>query len=279
MSAIDRGALVHEVLERFVADVLARPPTVARARATAGRPATGRSSAAWPRRRAASTRPGGHRPTGVLATGQATDPRPGRPVPRRRRRPAAGHRHPPAGRRAGVRPGRRRPGRASRSTTAGRCGSGARPTASTRGGRRAGRPRLQTGRADAYRRLGPDNPDERGTRLQLAVYAQAARAVTGRPDAPVRAEYWFVSEGEASPATATSTTPCSTGCGPRWARSSTASSGVRSRPIPTTSSGPGWCAPGAIPTAWGWPSCAGPGAQARRPGGGRLRRAGRGDLP
>ncbi|HZM39640.1 MAG TPA: PD-(D/E)XK nuclease family protein [Acidimicrobiales bacterium] len=52
----------------------------------------------------------------------------------------------------------------------------------------------KTGRADDYRRLGPDNPDDRGTRLQLAVYAQAARAAVGRPDAPVRSEYWFVSE-------------------------------------------------------------------------------------
>ena len=52
----------------------------------------------------------------------------------------------------------------------------------------------KTGKADDYRRLSADNPDERGTRLQLPVYAQAARAVTGRLDAPVRAEYWFVSE-------------------------------------------------------------------------------------
>ena len=52
----------------------------------------------------------------------------------------------------------------------------------------------KTGKADSYKGLSADNPDEGGTRLQLAVYAQAARAAVGRPDAPVSAEYWFVSE-------------------------------------------------------------------------------------
>jgi hypothetical protein len=52
----------------------------------------------------------------------------------------------------------------------------------------------KTGKADDYRRLSADNPDQRGTKLQLVVYAQAARALTGRPDAAVRSEYWFVSE-------------------------------------------------------------------------------------
>ncbi|HEX6568248.1 MAG TPA: PD-(D/E)XK nuclease family protein, partial [Acidimicrobiales bacterium] len=52
----------------------------------------------------------------------------------------------------------------------------------------------KTGKVDEFRPLGPDNPDERGTKLQLVVYAQAARAFVGRPDAPVRSEYWFVSE-------------------------------------------------------------------------------------
>jgi hypothetical protein len=52
----------------------------------------------------------------------------------------------------------------------------------------------KTGKADDYRRLSADNPDDRGTKLQLAVYAQAARAAAGRPDAPVTSEYWFVSE-------------------------------------------------------------------------------------
>ena len=52
----------------------------------------------------------------------------------------------------------------------------------------------KTGKVDEFRPLGPDNPDERGTKLQLVVYAQAARAFVGRPDTPVRSEYWFVSE-------------------------------------------------------------------------------------
>ncbi len=52
----------------------------------------------------------------------------------------------------------------------------------------------KTGRANDYNRLSVDNPDERGTKLQLVVYAQAARAFVGRPDAPVTSEYWFVSE-------------------------------------------------------------------------------------
>jgi RecB family exonuclease len=52
----------------------------------------------------------------------------------------------------------------------------------------------KTGRADDYRRLSAENPDDGGTRLQLVVYAQAARAFTGRPDAPVTSEYWFVSD-------------------------------------------------------------------------------------
>jgi ATP-dependent helicase/nuclease subunit B len=52
----------------------------------------------------------------------------------------------------------------------------------------------KTGRADDYRRLSVENPDDGGTRLQLVVYAQAARAYAGRPDAPVTSEYWFVSD-------------------------------------------------------------------------------------
>jgi ATP-dependent helicase/nuclease subunit B len=54
----------------------------------------------------------------------------------------------------------------------------------------------KTGKADDFRRLGPDNPDERGTKLQLPVYGLAARQFVGRPDAPVEARYWFISERE-----------------------------------------------------------------------------------
>jgi ATP-dependent helicase/nuclease subunit B len=54
----------------------------------------------------------------------------------------------------------------------------------------------KTGKADDFRRLSPDNPDERGTKLQLPVYGLAARQYVGRPEAPVEADYWFVSERE-----------------------------------------------------------------------------------
>jgi len=51
----------------------------------------------------------------------------------------------------------------------------------------------KTGRAQAYAGLSEADPDQGGRRLQLAVYGAAARAATGHPDGPVRAEYWFVS--------------------------------------------------------------------------------------
>jgi ATP-dependent helicase/nuclease subunit B len=54
----------------------------------------------------------------------------------------------------------------------------------------------KTGKSEDFRRLGPDNPDERGTKLQLPVYGMAARQFVGRGDAPVRAHYWFISERE-----------------------------------------------------------------------------------
>jgi ATP-dependent helicase/nuclease subunit B len=54
----------------------------------------------------------------------------------------------------------------------------------------------KTGKAHDFRRLGPDNPDERGTKLQLPVYGVAARQFVGRPDAPVQARYWFISDRE-----------------------------------------------------------------------------------
>jgi hypothetical protein len=51
----------------------------------------------------------------------------------------------------------------------------------------------KTGKADTYRGLSEDNPDAQGQLLQLAVYGQAARLLHGTPETPVRAEYWFVS--------------------------------------------------------------------------------------
>ncbi|HEX6235818.1 MAG TPA: PD-(D/E)XK nuclease family protein [Acidimicrobiales bacterium] len=52
----------------------------------------------------------------------------------------------------------------------------------------------KTGSDRAYGGLDAENPDQRGTRLQLAVYGLAARMATGQPDARVEAHYWFVSE-------------------------------------------------------------------------------------
>ncbi len=51
----------------------------------------------------------------------------------------------------------------------------------------------KTGGDRSYKSLSPDDPDQGGTRLQLAVYGAAARALAGGPDTPVRADYWFVS--------------------------------------------------------------------------------------
>jgi RecB family exonuclease len=44
----------------------------------------------------------------------------------------------------------------------------------------------------AYDELPEDDPSVGGTRLQLAIYGQAARQAEGRPEAPVHADYWFV---------------------------------------------------------------------------------------
>jgi hypothetical protein len=50
----------------------------------------------------------------------------------------------------------------------------------------------KTGKSDRFRKLSGDNPVVGGTKLQLPIYGLAARQHQGRPDAPVRAEYWFV---------------------------------------------------------------------------------------
>ncbi len=51
----------------------------------------------------------------------------------------------------------------------------------------------KTGRDRSYASLSETDPDQGGTRLQLAVYGAAARAAVDDPTARVRAEYWFVS--------------------------------------------------------------------------------------
>lgn len=53
----------------------------------------------------------------------------------------------------------------------------------------------KTGRPDDYRGLSETNPDDHGTHLQLVVYGLAARAHHRSPDAAVAAEYWFVRDG------------------------------------------------------------------------------------
>jgi ATP-dependent helicase/nuclease subunit B len=52
----------------------------------------------------------------------------------------------------------------------------------------------KTGKADDFRGLDADDPDQAGQLLQLPVYGAAARQHAHAPDAPVLAEYWFVSD-------------------------------------------------------------------------------------
>ncbi|MGE3621350.1 MAG: PD-(D/E)XK nuclease family protein [Acidimicrobiia bacterium] len=51
----------------------------------------------------------------------------------------------------------------------------------------------KTGSPRPYEGISAEDPDLRGTRLQLAVYGLAARARHGHDATPVRAEYWFTS--------------------------------------------------------------------------------------
>lgn len=50
----------------------------------------------------------------------------------------------------------------------------------------------KSGGTRKFKGLGPADPHRGGTCLQLAVYGQGARVHHGRPDTPVRALYWFV---------------------------------------------------------------------------------------
>jgi hypothetical protein len=50
----------------------------------------------------------------------------------------------------------------------------------------------KSGKPDKFKGLSEDDPDKAGSKLQLPVYAYAARQALGRPDAEVRAEYWFI---------------------------------------------------------------------------------------
>ena len=72
--------------------------------------------------------------------------------------------------------------------------SGGRPTGSTWPTTAPSRSSTtRPGRPEGYGDLSEENPDAQGSKLQLAVYGQAARLLPANPEAPVRAEYWFVS--------------------------------------------------------------------------------------
>ena len=51
---------------------------------------------------------------------------------------------------------------------------------------------IKSGSARRFKDLSESNPDARGEKLQLPVYAHAARAAYGDGDTPVEALYWFV---------------------------------------------------------------------------------------
>jgi hypothetical protein len=196
MSPLDRGSLIHEVLEQFIAEVLARRPERQPAPDDAwtdgdhalirriaeqvcteyeGRGLTGRP-VFWRRDRAQIV---------ALASRFLLDD----DVKRRaaRTRPLAAEHGFGFGEGAAAVEIRLDDGRHLRFR-----GSADRIDAADGGGLVV--LDYKTGKADDYRGLSPDTPDERGTKLQLAVYAQAARAFVGRPDVPVTSEYWFVSE-------------------------------------------------------------------------------------
>jgi hypothetical protein len=50
----------------------------------------------------------------------------------------------------------------------------------------------KTGKAKSFDKLTEDDPTAGGSKLQLPVYAYAARAALGKPDGCVSAEYWFL---------------------------------------------------------------------------------------
>ncbi len=54
----------------------------------------------------------------------------------------------------------------------------------------------KTGGSSRYGGLSEAEPDAKGKKLQLVVYALAGRLLRGVPDAQVRADYWFVSDRE-----------------------------------------------------------------------------------
>lgn len=51
---------------------------------------------------------------------------------------------------------------------------------------------IKTGSSSKFKDLSATNPVENGAKLQLPLYAHAARALMNRPHTPVEAHYWFV---------------------------------------------------------------------------------------
>jgi RecB family exonuclease len=51
---------------------------------------------------------------------------------------------------------------------------------------------IKSGKAESFAKISADDPVLGGSKMQLPVYAHAARQVLDRPDAPVEAAYWFV---------------------------------------------------------------------------------------
>ena len=76
----------------------------------------------------------------------------------------------------------------------------------------------KTGKADDYKDLSEDNPDDRGRRLQLPVYGQAARQSQGTPTQRCRPNTGSSRPGAASNGSGTRSPPtCWSMSAPRWA--------------------------------------------------------------
>ncbi|MBI2709441.1 MAG: PD-(D/E)XK nuclease family protein [Actinobacteria bacterium] len=202
ISALERGSLVHRILERFLLEVLARP--------AAEQPAPHEAwTAADEARLLAIADEECH---AVVARGVA-----GRPVfwHRERTRLAgelrrflaedSSHR-----RRTGTRPIAAELAFGLRDDPAGGAAGGAAVEMALADGRsismRGKADRVdegtdgllhvldyKTGSPTSYKDISATDPHLHGTKLQLAVYGQAARRHVGRPSARVRADYWFVS--------------------------------------------------------------------------------------
>jgi hypothetical protein len=197
MSPLTRGSLVHEILERFLAEVLARPPE---RQPAPTQPWTDDDHA---RIRAIATEVcGEYEAQGIT----------GRPVFWRRDRAqiialadrflhedaterAKGHLRPVAAEYAfGVDPDGAPPVEVALPSGRALSFRGSADRIDERADGSFVVVDYKTGSTRGYEKLTPDEPDRGGTRLQLVVYAFAARARVGAPAARVRSEYWFVSE-------------------------------------------------------------------------------------